>query len=375
MPDAVMVTSSFLPGRGGIESYLAELCSLLSPRLAVLAPPRRDGTPLPDDLGYPTTGGPTRLLFPGPRALRAIEATAAEHGTNQVLFGTPWPLALLGPALAKRGLRYAIVVHGAELLVPGAVPLLKRRLARAVAGADLLLPVSRFTAAALHGLIDRRGHSVPPIEVMRPRVDLERFRPRDDDGAVRAELGLSADDKLVLTLGRLVRRKGVHRLIDALPDIGRRIPGTVLVVAGSGPQEAALRRRAARSGARVIFTGRVADTDAPLLYAAADVFALAVADRWRGLEVEGLGVVLLEAAACGVPCVTGRSGGTPEAVLDGVTGRVVDAHDRSALVDALAGLLERPEAAGAMGLAGREHVGSEFSGPIPKALLDWLGRR
>jgi phosphatidylinositol alpha-1,6-mannosyltransferase len=215
---------------------------------------------------------------------------------------------------------------------------------------------------------------VPPIEVMPARIDLERFRPRDDGATVRADLGLTSEDKLVLTFGRLVRRKGVHRLIDALPDIARRVPGAVLVVAGSGPQEASLRRRARRSGARVIFTGRVSDSDAPRLYAAADVFALAVADRWWGLEVEGLGVVLLEAAACGVPCVTGRSGGTPEAVLDGITGRVVDARDRPVLMDALAGLLERPEAAVAMGLAGREHVSSRFSGRIPEALLNWLGR-
>src|SRR5688500_17555645 len=99
MPDALMVTSSFLPGRGGIESYLSELCSLLSPRLAVLAPRARDGIPLPKDLSYPTRGGPGSMLIPDRRVVEATVRLARELGTDRVLFGTPWPLALIGPRL------------------------------------------------------------------------------------------------------------------------------------------------------------------------------------------------------------------------------------------------------------------------------------
>jgi phosphatidylinositol alpha-1,6-mannosyltransferase len=373
MSDAVMVTSSFLPGRGGIESYLAELCDRLSPRLAVLAPGRRDGKPLPQDLGYPAIPGPGRVLVPGGRARDAILRAAAEQNTERVLFGTPWPLALLGPSLARRGLRYAVIVHGAELFIPGAVPGLRGRLAGALAGADLLLPVSNYTAGKLKRILEGAGDPVPAMAVLRARVDIERFRPRPEGESVRTRLGLKPDAPIVLTLGRLIRRKGVHRLIAALPDISRRVPNVVLVVAGSGPQESALRRRAALTESRVVFAGPVSDEDAAFLYAAADVFALAVADRWRELEVEGLGVVLLEAAASRVPCVTGRSGGTPEAVIDGVTGRVIDATDRGALVNAIAGLLEHPDEAAAMGRAGRAHVEREFSGPLPQALIDWLG--
>ena len=158
MPDALLVTSSFLPGHGGIESYLAELCARLRPRLAVMAPARRNGLPLPDDLGYATTPGPRSMLLPRPPTANAIAENAAALRTDRILFGTPWPLALLGPRLKRRGLRYAVIVHGAEMLVPGAVPAVSGKLAGALAGAELLLPVSDYTASNIRGLLERKGY-------------------------------------------------------------------------------------------------------------------------------------------------------------------------------------------------------------------------
>ncbi|MEA2433974.1 MAG: phosphatidyl-myo-inositol dimannoside synthase [Actinomycetota bacterium] len=372
MTDALMVTSSFLPGRGGIESYLAELCDAVAPRVAVLAPPKRDGQPLPTDLGYPVFGGPGSMLIPSKRVVRAIERTCASLSTDKVLFGTPWPLGLLGPRLSAAGLRYAAIVHGAELKVPAAVPLLKGRLAEALAGADLLMPVSDYTNRMVHELIARK-QGRPHIENLRARVDLSRFHPDVNTSAVRDALGLSAADRVVLCFGRLVRRKGVHRLIEAMPEISRRVPHTVLVIAGTGPELGKLRHQAARAKARVLFAGRVPDEHAPAYYRLADVFALPVVDRWAGLEIEGLGVVLLEAAATGTPSVTGRSGGTPEAVLDGDTGFVVDARDPDQLCDRIVRLLKDPGLAERMGAAGRSHVEAEYSADIPpKPLLDWL---
>lgn len=372
-----MVTSSFLPGRGGIESYLAELCELVSPRLAVLAPPVRDGLPLPDNLGYPAHGYPGRsILIPTRMVVSVVERLASQYGTTKVLLGTPWPLGLLGRQMAARGLRYAVVVHGAELLVPAAVPGLRGRLAASLAGADLLLPVSGFTGDVLRDLIGDRGLDLPPIERLHARVDLQRFSPDAGTPAMRARLGLRADDKVVLCFGRLIKRKGVDRLIKALPLINQRVPDAVVVVAGTGPELKQLERLAARTPGRVVFAGRVPDPDAPSTYALADVFALPVADRYRGLEIEGLGVVLLEAQACGTPCVTGRSGGTPEAVVDGATGYVVDASDLGALADRIAHLLEHPRLARDMGAQGRLHVASEFAATAPpEPLLAWLDGR
>lgn len=368
-----MVTSSFLPGRGGIESYLAQLCSDLAPRLAVLAPARRGNEGIPGDLPYPVIGHSGSMLWPGGSVLRAIEETAATFETNKILFGTPWPLALLGPALKKRGMRYATIVHGAELILPAAVPGLNKRLARSMAETDLLLPVSDYTSERLRRLVESCGFHMPPREMLRARVDIDRFRPQVDIAPLIERLGLARDDRVLLCLGRLVRRKGVDRAIRALPPIAAAVPEVILVVAGTGPQERRLKSLAARTTGRVVFAGRVPDHDAAALYALAEVFLLPVADRFWGLEVEGLGVVLLEAAACGTPCVTGRSGGTPEAVLDGRTGFVVDARDQSCLVEAAVRLLEHPAEAGAMGRAGRTHVAGKFSTHEPPArLLSWL---
>jgi phosphatidylinositol alpha-1,6-mannosyltransferase len=365
-----MVSSSFLPGHGGIETYLAELCRELSPRLAVYAPAQRDGLPIPAGLPYPIFRHEGSVLVPSPSVARAIATAAKRAETDRILFGTPWPLVLLGPLLRRFGLRYATIVHGAEILVPSLVPGTRALLARALAGAELLFPVSNFTKARLAELL--AGHGRPPIQVLRARVDTERFHPRAATAAIRERFGLERRE-VILAFGRLVRRKGVHRLIRALPAIAARRPNACVVVAGTGPEERALRRLGAHLADRIVFTGRVENADAPALYAAADVFALPVADRWWGLDTEGLGVVLLEASACGTPCVTGRSGGTPEAVLDGVGGRVVDAADRDRLVNAIAELLEDRNVAQQMGVAARDYVVAEFgTRRLPDSLLEWL---
>ncbi|MGH2750852.1 MAG: glycosyltransferase family 4 protein [Actinomycetota bacterium] len=373
MPDALMVTSSFLPGRGGIESYLAELCSLVAPRLAVLGPHERDGTPIPTGLGYPTHGHGS-MLVPTRGVVTAIAELTTRYDTTKVVFGTPWPLGVLGPQLTARGLSYVVVVHGAELLIPAALPLVRRRMAAALAGADLLLPVSDYTGDALRRLLEDHARPVPPIERLHARVDLERFHPNVDTAPARARLGLAPGDRVVLCFGRLVKRKGVDRLIAAFPAVAEAVPRAVLVVAGTGPELSNIQKLARRSAARVIVTGRVEAAEAPAIYALAEVFALPVVDRYFGLEIEGLGVVLLEAAASGTPCVTGRSGGTPEAVIDGKTGFVVNGGDQRALSDRIVHLLEHPSIAKEMGSAARDHVRKEFSAvTLPAPFLAWLG--
>lgn len=368
--DAILLTSSFLPGRGGIETYLAALADRLAPRLAVVAPGQRDGKPLPADLPYPThplewTKSPGDLVG-------QITHQARLQNTDRVLLGTPWPLALVAPRLRAEGLRYAVVVHGAELTAPGSVPILARKMAAALAGADLLLPVSSYTEGRIRRLLGKHRLDPPPIAVARAGIDLERFRPDVESRGVKERHGLPDDRPLLLSLGRLVPRKGTARVIKALPDVIRRVPDATLVVAGTGPQERKLRSLAQDLGAPVLFAGAVPDEDLPGLYALADIYVLGVADRWGGLEAEGLGIVLLEASACATPCVTGRSGGTPEAVLDGETGYVVDARHHGQLVNALVTLLEDPAEAERMGAMARSHVETAYSGKPPAELLDWL---
>lgn len=368
-----MVTSSFLPGRGGIESYLAELCATLAPRLAVMAASERDGKRLPDDLPYPVFGQPRSMLVPSGKLVGAVSDLARRLSTDKVLFGTPWPLALMSPSLSERGLRYAVIVHGAEMLVPAAAPILRQRFAHALGGAELLLPVSDFTRSRLEGLLRGHGLPIPDIERLRARVDLERFRPDVDVGVVAEQLGVDPAAPVVLCFGRLVERKGVHRLLKVWPSIKQRAPRAALVIAGTGPELKKLQQKA-HPLRDVYFAGRVAEEHAAAYYARGDVFALPVVDRWFGLELEGLGVVLLEAAACGTACVTGTSGGTPEAVVDGETGYVIDAGDPVRLEESIVGLLNDPGLAARMGTAGRRFVAANYStAASPRGLLDWLG--
>jgi phosphatidyl-myo-inositol dimannoside synthase len=373
MTDALMVTSSFLPGRGGIENHLAELAAELAPRLAVMAQARRDGKPLPPDLGYPTVPYPRPVFLPTPGAVRAVLDAAMRLGVDRVLFGTPWPTSLMGPALRRAGISYAVMVHGAELLVPASLPIIRRRLARSLAEADLLFPISNFTHTNLRLMLNRFGLPTPPCALLSARVDLRRFRPDVDGARLRRRWGLG-ERPVVLCFGRLVKRKGVDRLIEAMPEISKRAPEVVLLVAGTGPQEKRLRRMAKEVDADVRFAGNVPPEDAPACYALCDVFALAVADRLGGLDTEGLGVVLLEAAACAKPCVTGRSGGTPEAVVHEVTGLVVDATNRREIIEAIVRLLRDSELAARMGAAGRRHATEMSRSATPPELLSWLGK-
>ena len=374
MPGALLVSSSFLPGKGGIESYLAELCEELAPHLPVLAPAQRDGVSLPHDLAYETIGHPGTMLVPGPRVARAIRSAARACRLERVLFGTPWPLALLGPSLARAGLKYSVIVHGAELLVPSVVPVVRRRLARALGEAELLLAVSEYTRTNIMRFLGKMGFPIPPVEILRARVDLDLFTPERRDPEVKTALGLRSEQPMLLCFGRLVPRKGVDKLIGATDQIAARVPDVAVVVAGTGPEQKRLERLAAKTSTPILFAGRVPEEDAPALYASADAFVLPVADRWFGLDVEGLGVVLLEAAASGVPCVAGRSGGTPEAVVDGVTGYLVNANRPAELVDRIVSLLQDEERARGMGSAGTAFVAERYSNrPLPEALVHWLG--
>ncbi|HYI44247.1 MAG TPA: glycosyltransferase family 4 protein [Actinomycetota bacterium] len=374
MADALLVTSSFLPGRGGIERYLAELCSQVAPRLAVLAPATRDGRPIPQDLGYPALPGPGTMLWPGRRVRDAIVLAALEQSVDRVVFGTPWPLALVGPSLREKGLRYSVIVHGAELLVPAAIPVVAGKLAAALSSAELLMPVSDFTARRIDDVLSRHGQRVPRVEKLRARIDIDRFTPSVDVGPLRSRWDIGPDVRVIVHFGRLVKRKGVHRLLGVLDKIGDRTGEIVLVIGGTGPEEKRLRAMAAQCRTRVIFAGSVPDSEAPALYALGDVFVLPVVDRYRGLETEGLGIVLLEASAAGVPSVTGRSGGTVEAVIDGVTGFHIDARDEAALIEKTSLLLREPSTAKEMGAAARLFVEENWSHHIlPEPLLKWLG--
>ncbi|MDG4859346.1 glycosyltransferase family 4 protein, partial [Streptomyces sp. T-3] len=195
-----------------------------------------------------------------------------------------------------------------------------------------------------------------------PGVDTTAFHPALDGAPVRARYGLGRRP-VILCAARLVPRKGQDTLIRALPWIRRAVPDAVLLLVGDGPYAPQLRQLALTEGVlnSVVFAGGHPHSALPSFYAAADAFAMPCRTRRRGLEVEGLGIVYLEAAASGLPVLAGDSGGAPDAVRDGESGYVVDGHSVSATADRLVRLLRNPQLAHEMGRKGRDWVRTEWS--------------
>lgn len=347
----LLVTNDFLPDVGGIQQYVAQIAARL-PDVGVFAPANDHA----DDhtLPYPVWRGPRRYLWPTPAVLQALRAAIAAHDASVVVFMAPAPLSLLGPALDRP---WAVCTHGAELVLPGRLPGLRQAFAAVLRRADRLYTVSDYTGVVLARLVGATG---PAIVMVRNGVDPAVFHPGIDPREIRARHGLGAAPTIV-TVGRVVPRKGQDQLIAALPRVRESVPDARLVVVGEGRRRRRLQRRVRRGGITgVVFAGRVSWSELPAYYCAGTVFAHPNRTRWAGLEQEGFGVVFLEAQACGIPVVAGRSGGSPEALVDGVTGLLVNGRDADDIVQALIRLLDS-EVAARMGHAAREWIERSWS--------------
>ena len=356
----LLVTNDFPPRAGGIQGYLAELAGRLpAGQLVVYAPAWPGAAEHDTDLGFPVYRHPGSLMLPVCSVARRAADLLLQHRCRTVWFGAAAPLALLGPWLRRAAgvERVVASTHGHEVgwsMLPGA----RQALGRIGNDADVVTTVSRYTRGRFAAAFGPNA----ALEQLLPGIDSDRFRP---DPTARAELraryGLG-ERPVVTCVSRLVARKGQDQLIAALPAIRRQVPGAALLLVGDGPYAAQLRRLAVEHDVtgHVRFTGPVRWDELPAHHAVGDVFALPCRTRGGGLDVEGLGIVLLEAAATGLPVVAGRSGGAPEAVRPGETGEVVDGRDASALADMLAGMLSDPARARAMGAAGREWMISDW---------------
>ncbi|MEU1957093.1 glycosyltransferase family 4 protein [Nocardia rhamnosiphila] len=357
MARTLLVTNDFPPRPGGIQSYLQALAGQLPPDdLVVYAPRWRGDSHTRFDANQPfqVVRHPTTLMLPTPAVLRRARKVLRAEGCESVWFGAAAPLALLAAPLRRAGAhRILASTHGHEVgwsMLPAA-----RQALRIIGDhTDIVTYVSKYTRRRFAAAFGPDA----ALEYLPPGVDTETFRP---DPAARAELrkryGLG-DRPTVLCLSRLVPRKGQDVLLVAMHRIKERIPGAVLVIAGSGPYEDRLRGFADALGLAddVVFTGRVPAAELAAHHTLADVFAMPARTRGAGLDVEGLGIVYLEASATGVPVVAGTSGGAPETVLDGKTGRVVDGRRADHVADAIADILADRDAAAEMGAAGRAFV-------------------
>ncbi|MBV9412346.1 MAG: glycosyltransferase family 4 protein [Acidimicrobiia bacterium] len=364
----VLVTNDFPPKLGGIQSYLWELWRRLPPdRFAVLTTPYDGDTAFDRAQPFRVERTRQRVLFPTRAVAARINALVADSGASLAVLDPALPLGQVGHRLS---IPYAIVVHGAEVSVPGRLPLSGRLLARVLRGATHIVAAGEWVAAQA----ERVAGQALRTTVVSPGVDVERFRPleaAEERARIRASFGLPPDGRLVVSVSRLVPRKGMDTVIEAAARLASTRPDLTVAIAGGGRDRTRLDRLVRRSGAPVRLLGRVADEALPSLYASADVFAMLCRNRWAGLEQEGFGIVFLEAAACGVPQVAGDSGGASEAVIDGETGFVVRRpHDAAATAAAIARLLDDEGLRRTQGRAARARAERDYAYDVLAARLD-----
>ncbi|WP_165985661.1 glycosyltransferase family 4 protein [Streptomyces sp. YIM 98790] len=330
MHKTLLVTNDFPPRPGGIQAFLHSMALRLDPADVVVYAStwKRDREGLEAtaafDAEQPFTvvRDRTTMLLPTRRVTRRACELLREHGCRSVWFGAAAPLGLMAPALRRAGARRLVATtHGHEAgwaQLPAARQLL-RRIGEAT---DTLTYLGEYTRSRIAPAVgpEAAGRMVQ----LPPGVDEKTFHPGSGGTELRAALGL-ADRPVVVCVSRLVRRKGQDTLIRAMPRILAAQPETVLLIVGGGPCRKELERLAGRLGVAgsVRFTGPVAWSELPAHFGAGDVFAMPCRTRRGGLDVEGLGIVYLEASATGLPVVAGDSGGAPDAVLDGETGWVV----------------------------------------------------
>ena len=367
MANVLLVTNDFPPRRGGIQSYLENLVTELvttgEHTITVYAPTWKgadeyDRQAERADSPFTVVRHPTTLMIPEPSVALRMRRLIGEHDVDTVWFGAAAPLALLSPLARRAGAtRIVASTHGHEVGW-SMLPVARAALRRIGNDADVVTFISQYTRNRFAAAFGPRA----ALERLSPGVDVDRFEPNSVARAqMRARYGLG-DRPVVVCVSRLVPRKGQDMLIRALPALRDRVPGTRLVVVGGGPYLDDLRRLAHSFGVAedVVFTEGVPAEELPAHHAMADVFAMPCRTRGAGLDVEGLGIVYLEASAMGVPVVAGDSGGAPESVLDGTTGLVVDGWDVGSITAAVGDLLADPDRAAEMGRAGRDWVVDEW---------------
>ena len=371
MARTLLITNDFPPRPGGIQQFVHNL-AVRQPAgsVVVYASTWQGAEKFDAEQPFEVVREPTGMLLPTPAVARRAAELARAYECDTVWFGAAAPLGLLADGLRRRtGVRRAVALtHGHEVgwaALPGA----RQALRRIGLGNDVVTYLGEYTRLRL----DRVLHGLTDLQRLAPGVDVDAYHPRVDGAPVRERYGLSGRP-VIVCVSRLVARKGQDQLIRALPTVQRRIPGVALLVVGGGPHRASLERlaREQRVEPDVVFTGSVPWSELPAHYAAGDVYAMPCRTRNRGLDVEGLGIVYLEASATGLPVIAGDSGGAPDAVREGETGFVVGGRDTAALANRLADLLSDPVRARAVGAAGRAWVEREWRWETQAARLGTL---
>jgi phosphatidylinositol alpha-1,6-mannosyltransferase len=376
MPDAqrktLVVTNDFPPRPGGIQSFVHNLLLRRPPgSVVVYAPAWKRAAEFDAAQPFPVVRHPTSLMLPEPRVLRRAREIVSAEGCDSVIFGAAAPLGLLAPALRRSGIeRFVAITHGHEAGW-AQLPVAARLLRRIGDDVDVLTYLGEYTRARMARALS--AAAAARMARLAPGVDETVFRAGSGGAAVRDRLDL-AGRPVVVCVSRLVPRKGQDTLIRGWPRVRRAVPDAALLLVGGGPYRSALERLAAETGvaSSVRMTGSVPWEQLPAHYDAGDVFAMPCRTRRRGLDVEGLGIVYLEASSTGLPVIAGDSGGAPDAVLAGETGLVVNGRSADGVADAVISLLSDPKRAAAMGEKGRSWVERDWRWEVQAGRLGVL---
>ena len=358
------ITNDFGPRAGGIETFVIGLIERLPQGSVIVYTSRQDGSEPFDkkwftEFGVEVIRDRSRILLPSLRVGRKVRALVRSRGITTVFFGAAAPLGLLSQGLRRSGVkRIVALTHGHEVWWAKVWPFswAMRRIGN---GVDNLTYLGNFTRTEISRALSRSA--ADSMRKIAPGIDTNHFAPRADAQALRAELGLS-QKKVIVSVGRLVHRKGQDTLIESMPKILVQIPDAHLLFIGEGPYKEYLVKRAAelKVSHAITFIGRIQYAELPRYICVGDIFAMPSRSRLAGLEVEGLGIVYLEASACGLAVIGGKSGGAPDAVLEGETGFAVDGTSADSVAESAITLLDDPELARQLGARGRQWIIDEW---------------
>lgn len=355
----LFVTNDFGPRAGGIETFIIGLIQRRPFGQTIVYTSSQPESEQYDadwmkNYGVRVIRDRSKILLPTPRVAFQLRRIIKSEGITTAAFGAAAPLGLLSASMKRAGvLRTVALTHGHEVWWAKVFPfnILLRRIGATV---DVLTYLGEFTRNAIASALTAKAKSA--MVKIAPGIDVDHFSP-SDASALRQSLGL-ADKKVIVSVGRLVHRKGQDHLIESMPEILEVVPNAHLLLVGQGPYRDYLQQLVTKNALEdsVTFIGRIQYADLPQYICVGDIFAMPSRSRLMGLEVEGLGIVYLEASACGLPVLAGNSGGAPDAVLHNETGLVVDGTDNKQIATAAIELLTKEDSARKMGEVGRQWI-------------------
>lgn len=363
-PKILCITNDFGPRAGGIETFVIGLIERMPFGSVIVYTSAQGDTTAYDQewrerCGVEVIRDKSKILLPSLRVGSAVRLLVRERGITKVFFGAAAPLGLLSHGLRRAGVtRIIALTHGHEVWWSKVWPFswAMRRIGN---GVDVLTYLGEFTRQAISRSLSERAQS--SMVRIAPGIDTKHFAPVPDADQLKRELDLD-EKRVIVSVGRLVHRKGQDTLVEALPEILSRHPDAHLLFVGVGPHLEYIHKRAIQLGVlgSISFVGRVQYAELPRFICVGEIFAMPSRSRLAGLEVEGLGIVYLEASACELPVVGGLSGGAPDALLEGETGFAADGLDPASVARSVVALLDDPLRAKEMGKRGREWIINEW---------------